>query len=154
MRISFFDIHLKLGTMYIIEIVFHGARNFVTVFITSNSALSEVKSISLILIEICTNELYVPNEISPFRYQTKNCLLFPYLPYALYSLGRHVFSLVQSGNLSQYHQYVAKRNVKILACELESTVPTLCITRYRSLIYGKVTFLELVIKCNIMLCDE
>jgi hypothetical protein len=94
-------------------------------------------------------------KFSPFRYQTKNCLLFPYLPYALYSPGRPMFSLVQSGNLSHHHhQHVAKRNVKISACELESTVPTLCITRHHSLICVKVTFLEFVIKCNIIFCDE
>jgi hypothetical protein len=42
-----------------------------------------------------------------------------------------------------------RKNAKITDSELESTVPTLWITRHHSLICGKVTFLELVIKCNI-----
>jgi hypothetical protein len=33
MRISFFDMPLKLGTAYEMEIVFYGAINFITVFI-------------------------------------------------------------------------------------------------------------------------
>jgi hypothetical protein len=121
----------------------------------SNSALSQVNttSVSLRLIEICTNKLDVPNGLSPFIYQIKNCLLFPNPPYALNSPGHTMFSLARSGKFTHYRLYVAKIIVKISACELQYTLPILCITRYHNLICRKVTFLEFVIKCNIIFCE-